>query len=291
MKKPRPVTLLLPTEKRIRRLDVGAFGVAALLASSAALIGLLAFGSFFFVEAAYWKITGWYANSENKVTTEYLSCLDREVTKFDGLLQSVFHSDDLVRSLYDLEPISSDARLVGIGGVNLSLGPDAELLRMERQIAFESWNLKRTRKGILEKMNAFSRMPLVMPTRGRLTSRFGVRMHPVLESTDFHEGLDIANHRGTTVYAPAKGRVSAVGFDKISGRFVRLDHGNGYETRYAHLQKISVAQGQAVERYEDIGTIGSTGRATGDHLHYEILLNGNPRNPETYILPDNYVVD
>ncbi len=291
MKKLRPVTLLVPTGNKIRRFNIGPFGLVALLVSSIAFIGSLAFGNYFFAETAYWTVVGWYTDCENNVTTRYLSCLDREVEKFDRLLQSVFHSDDIVRSLYDLEPISSDARQVGIGGANLSFGPDAELLRMERQIAFESWNLKRTRKGVLERMNSFSRMPLVMPITGRITSRFGVRVHPILESTLFHEGLDIANHRGTIVRAPAKGRISAVGVDNVSGRFVRIDHGNGFETRYAHLQKVFVTRGQIVNRYEMIGGVGSTGRATGDHLHYEIRLNGSPRDPETYILPDDYVVD
>ncbi len=291
MKMLQPLVLLVPGKKGIRRFELTVPSLFLSGMTALVLAACILCGNYCFAQAAYWTARGWYAGRENRVASRYLSYLDREVRRIDGLLQRVFQSNDIVRSLYDLEPISPEARRVGIGGANLSNAANSDLLRIERQIAFEQWNLKRTRTGIFEKMNAFGRLPLITPTAGRITSRFGVRVHPVLESTDFHQGLDIANRGGTQVLAPAKGRIADIGYDPVSGRYIRINHGNGFETWYAHLQKVLVVGGQAVSRHQAIGTIGRTGRATGDHLHYEIHYGGQAKDPETYILPEKYVVD
>lgn len=127
-------------------------------------------------------------------------------------------------------------------------------------------------------------MPSIWPVQGFLTSRFGYRMSPVSGRRDFHKGLDISARTGTPVVAPAAGTVSSVGRDGAYGNTVNIRHGSGIITKYAHLQRYVVKDGQAVRRGTIIGYVGSTGRSTGPHLHYEVLLNGVNVNPLRYIL-------
>jgi murein DD-endopeptidase MepM/ murein hydrolase activator NlpD len=108
----------------------------------------------------------------------------------------------------------------------------------------------------------------------------GYRTDPVNgESGDFHPGLDIAGDRGQPVYATAAGEVTFSGRHGNYGNLIVIDHGYGLETRYGHLQGFSVGKGDQVKRGDVIGRVGSTGRATGNHLHYEVLANGTLLNP------------
>ena len=99
-----------------------------------------------------------------------------------------------------------------------------------------------------------------------------------------HKGLDISNRVGTPVWAPARGTVTFVGTDGGYGTCVMIDHGNNIVTRYAHLQKALVREGQYVQRGDVIAALGNTGRSTGPHLHYEVIVGGIPVNPMRYIL-------
>lgn len=122
--------------------------------------------------------------------------------------------------------------------------------------------------------------PSIWPTHGWLTSPMGYRTDPVNgESGDFHPGLDIAGERGQPVYATAAGKVTFAERHGTYGNLIVIDHGYGLETRYGHLQSFSVAKGEQVKRGDVIGQVGSTGRATGNHLHYEVLANGTLLNP------------
>jgi murein DD-endopeptidase MepM/ murein hydrolase activator NlpD len=102
-----------------------------------------------------------------------------------------------------------------------------------------------------------------------------------------HDGVDFPARKGTEVLATADGTVKVAKKlytpNKSYGREIVIDHGDGYETRYAHLSKVKVHKGQKVSRWEVIGEVGQTGRATGDHLHYEVILSGKRQNPEHYI--------
>ena len=122
--------------------------------------------------------------------------------------------------------------------------------------------------------------PSIWPAHGWLSSPMGYRKDPVNGAAgDFHPGLDIAGDRGQPVYATAAGRVTFAGGHGNYGNLLVIDHGYGLETRYGHLQAFSVGKNDQVKRGDVIGRVGSTGRATGNHLHYEVLANGTLLNP------------
>ena len=126
--------------------------------------------------------------------------------------------------------------------------------------------------------------PSIWPTQGFLTSGFGWRRSPFSGGGRMHKGLDISNRVGTPVWAPARGTVTFVGTDGGYGTCVMIDHGNNIVTRYAHLQKALVREGQYVQRGDVVAALGNTGRSTGPHLHYEVIVGGIPVNPMRYIL-------
>jgi murein DD-endopeptidase MepM/ murein hydrolase activator NlpD len=121
--------------------------------------------------------------------------------------------------------------------------------------------------------------PSIWPAVGWLTDRFGGRTNPVTGQPSTHEGLDISGDRGDPVFAAAEGTVQSAGWAGDYGNLVVVTHDFGLVTRYAHLSKILVKPGDVVRRGQTIGQIGSTGRSTGPHLHYEVWANGKPINP------------
>lgn len=126
--------------------------------------------------------------------------------------------------------------------------------------------------------------PSVRPTGGWVSSGFGYRRDPFTGRARLHKGMDFGANRGTPVYAPADGVVSFAGREGGYGKIVSIDHGYGIVTRYAHNSRLLVKSGQRVKRWEKISEVGSTGRSSGPHLHYEVRLNGVPVDPEKYIL-------
>ncbi len=127
--------------------------------------------------------------------------------------------------------------------------------------------------------------PLVLPlkTTFRLSSPFGMRRHPVTHKLRMHEGLDLAGAYGSPIYATADGVVAFAGWAGGYGRVVKIRHARGIETRYAHMSRIRVKKGQRVSQGDRIGDMGSSGRSTGSHVHYEIRVGGRPVNPAKYI--------
>lgn len=138
-------------------------------------------------------------------------------------------------------------------------------------------------EGLEGKSQKLAATPSIWPTDGYVTSRYGNRISPFTGRIQFHAGLDIAADFGTTVVAPARGRVVFAGMNGALGRMVELDHGYGLRTHYGHLLKANVKQGQTVERGTPIGEVGSTGRSTGPHLHYGVEVNGRNVDPNDYI--------
>ena len=121
--------------------------------------------------------------------------------------------------------------------------------------------------------------PSIWPVHGWLSAGYGMRADPFNGGRDFHPGLDISADKGTPIFATAAGKVELAAPSGDYGNLVVVDHGYGLVTRYGHLSKFSVWQGRDVKRGDIIGYVGSTGRATGPHLHYEVLANGKLMNP------------
>jgi murein DD-endopeptidase MepM/ murein hydrolase activator NlpD len=184
-----------------------------------------------------------------------------------------------------LSKLPAVIRSRAMGGVDLSNTPAAAaepdstfgLLRnllgaVESRLA----SLKTT----VQRQQALARaVPSIWPIAGWLSSGYGRRADPFDGGADFHPGLDIAADRGTPIYATADGTVDSAGYNGNYGNAVLVNHGFGIGTRFGHLSRVVVRAGQAVRRGDVIGYVGSTGRATSPHLHYEILLNGRPFNP------------
>ncbi|MDW7739235.1 MAG: M23 family metallopeptidase [Bacillota bacterium] len=126
--------------------------------------------------------------------------------------------------------------------------------------------------------------PSIWPARGRISSGFGMRPIPYSASGyQFHTGVDIIGARGTAIWATAAGEVIFTGYQGSYGNIVIIEHGYGYETLYAHLAGFSVNAGEYVEKGQNIGYMGSSGRTTGTHLHYEVHYNGSFVNPQNYM--------
>ncbi|GAA4872443.1 M23 family metallopeptidase [Paenibacillus vulneris] len=143
---------------------------------------------------------------------------------------------------------------------------------------------KQSKETLLEKRELALRTPGLWPTVSRtVTSPFGYRKDPITSKLSFHRGIDIAGKMNDPVLAAAKGTAITVGYDKFHGHHVVLEHGGGLRTWYMHLNEALVRQGDAVERGQQIGKLGSTGRSTGPHLHYEILHNGKSTDPKPYL--------
>jgi murein DD-endopeptidase MepM/ murein hydrolase activator NlpD len=129
-------------------------------------------------------------------------------------------------------------------------------------------------------------VPNIMPTKGWLTSAFSrARLHPILNKTRPHEGIDVSAPAGSAIVAPAAGVVTKTGYEGGYGNVVTIDHGNGIETLYAHCSRILVRPGARVERGQLIAKVGSTGLAVGPHLHYEVIVNGKNVDPKKYVMP------
>ena len=146
----------------------------------------------------------------------------------------------------------------------------------------------------MDEMRALStvayKTPLSAPTSNTTrSSGFGVRFDPFTGRPAFHSGLDFAGAFSTPIHATAPGVVSFTGVRTGYGNTIEIDHGGGFKTRYAHLQGISVSVGQRVAVGQRIGALGSTGRSTGPHLHYEIWVDGKPQNPDRYLRAGEYV--
>jgi murein DD-endopeptidase MepM/ murein hydrolase activator NlpD len=138
-------------------------------------------------------------------------------------------------------------------------------------------------------LNTIRYLPLGRPIKGSITSRFGKRKDPLNRRSAFHTGTDIRGKKGEPIYATADGVVTKSFRNGGYGNFVVIDHGNGYTTSFAHMQKYLVHKGDRVKRGQLIGKVGNTGRSTGSHLHYEITLNNKPINPYKFMKVDSLV--
>lgn len=158
------------------------------------------------------------------------------------------------------------------------------IMLLNRMINERIKSLQEISNYIQEQRSIYRATPNIWPVEGRITSFFGSRPHPWAEGyKDFHSGLDIAAEQGTPVRATASGIVKIAQWEGGYGKLVVIDHGHGFVTLYAHNSRLVVNPGDRVKRGQVIAYLGSTGAATGPHLHYEVRIDGNPVNPLRYV--------
>lgn len=156
-----------------------------------------------------------------------------------------------------------------------------ELVKISRE---EEKNFANLYEHLQDRVDRLTHTPSIQPALGWLSSRFGWRHNPFVGKKTFHAGLDVANKIGTPIFSPADGVVRRTGAMGSFGLVVIIDHGYNMMTKYAHTSKVYVQKGQKIKRGEKIAAIGSTGRSTGPHLHYQVEVAGKPVDPESFIL-------
>jgi murein DD-endopeptidase MepM/ murein hydrolase activator NlpD len=134
------------------------------------------------------------------------------------------------------------------------------------------------------------RLPIAPPVDNfSISSSFGKRQDPFTKRRAFHSGMDLAGAKRTSIYATSPGVVTFAGWKGPYGRLVEIDHGLGLRTRYGHLRKTLVKKGQKIDFRHKIGLMGSSGRSTGTHVHYEVVFDGKPLNPRKFLKAGKYV--
>ena len=181
-------------------------------------------------------------------------------------------------------PMEEDMTELGVArdGLVKQMHSDLDQLRAETMTQEKSFT--EVHEYLFKQTSLFASTPAIWPARGWITGTFGYRISPFTGLRQMHEGLDIANAVGTPVFAPADGIVSKVARENGLGKTISINHGYGIVTRYGHFSDIYVHVGKRVKRGEKVAAVGNTGRSTGPHLHYEVLVNGINVSPEKYIL-------
>ncbi|MFO7556243.1 MAG: M23 family metallopeptidase [Desulfobacterales bacterium] len=231
----------------------------------------------------------------------------KQIQKFADEINSIKTSlvkldtfEKKIRVIANIENSSEQDSLFGIGG-SIPEDLDSQLPLTEkhntllremheqtRGLALASVSQQKVFESLYESLksqrNLLSSTPSIRPTEGWLSSGFGYRISPFTGLREFHKGIDIAGKKLTEIIATADGVVTFSGKNGLYGNMIKIDHGHGMVSRYGHIHKTLKKQGEAVKRGDVIALMGNTGRSTGHHLHYEILLNGLPVNPNKYIL-------
>jgi murein DD-endopeptidase MepM/ murein hydrolase activator NlpD len=201
----------------------------------------------------------------------------RELNELSNRVEAV---EDTSRKLAEKSGVVNENPFPGTGGPALPLGINS-LTALEDKMNKLERNMHTYESVLLER----GYTPSVWPVLGKLESGFGGRRNPFGGSSyEFHSGQDIDAAWGDPVVAGASGVVTFIGWQNGYGQLVVVDHGGGLTTRYGHLSHIDVVQGQSVARSQFIGRVGSTGRSTGPHLHYEVRINDEPVDPLQYLL-------
>jgi len=216
-------------------------------------------------------------------------------TRLGELQAQVLHLDTLGERLAGIAGIKREAPppastlLAGQGGafVPAPLGADElqrEIDRLSREVDVRTDELALLESSFLEKRVKERLLPTALPVKEAfLGSPFGHRSDPILGQRAKHEGIDFNAETGTPVVVAADGVVLSAGWQSDFGNMIDVDHGDGLTTRYAHLSRMNVKAGSLVKRGERIGAVGSTGRSTGSHLHFEVRMLGIAQNPAHFL--------
>lgn len=230
--------------------------------------------------------------------------MNREMENVEKVLGHLQETDDnLYRTIFETEPVPSSYREGGIGGVNryeelegfsnsdLIVETATRLDRIRKKIYVQSQSFDELIAFAREKEEMLRSIPAIQPVSNkdlkRTASGFGFRIHPIYKIAKFHNGMDFTAPTGTDVYATGDGVVSTVKSARRElGNHIIIDHGFGYQSVYAHLDRFNVRVGQKVRRGDVIGFVGNTGLSTAPHLHYEVLANGRNVDPALFYFND-----
>ena len=243
---------------------------------------------------------------ENAAYRNELNQIRQQLASIDQNFEELSDKDkDIYRSIYEADPISDEIREAGIGGTdkydyldNSSLS-DAQLIKaikekmdaLDRQFEVQKKSYKELAALANDKASFLASIPAIQPVSNkqlkRIASGFGYRIDPFYRTPKLHAGIDFTAPRGSAIYATADGVIQRVerrawGY----GLHIIINHGNGYTTLYGHMSKTMVKRGQKVVRGQRIGNVGSTGKSTAPHLHYEVKKDGQHQNPAFYFFND-----
>lgn len=233
---------------------------------------------------------------ENRIVRKEISRIEKEFTRLNSLIDSLEAYDKKLRTYASLQPIDEDIRSMGIGGRvpetgtvssdvrghMTSLSETLDELLARSRLQKESFDELLTY--LEEKRYLRNHTPSIAPVQGWFISGYGNRIDPFTGQVKMHEGLDIAAPPGTPIVAPADGTVRSVHRSTGFGLTLVIDHGYGYRTLYGHCQRVKADVGTRVKRGDIIAYVGTTGKATGPHLHYEVHVARKPVNPIGYII-------
>jgi len=263
---------------------------------------LLAFGFYFVFTSFFDSVEDQVLKEENVGLKTQLQILEDRINRSENALSGLIEKDDHnYRVILDTEPLPAEVRRGGSGGSekfdrdDLSEVPavlhDYEALaKLKSQLDVEVQSYKTLQSLLNERIRMWASRPAIQPINNKqlnqLHMRFGARMHPIFKVVKEHNGLDLSAPKGTPVYATGDGKVIRANRSGTYGKVIYINHGHGYETRYAHLSSFGVRPGQNIQRGQIIGYVGSTGTSMSCHLHYEVLFNNKHLNPINFFQRD-----
>ena len=241
--------------------------------------------------------------SQNEKLLNLYESLDERLDVYDRTLSSLRVLDDSIyRSLIGKSPLPWSIREAGVGGIDLGnalnltsypkrvISTAQKINSLESHLQIQENSYKEVLKEAFKNQDKLDRLPAIMPIYNEnllmTGSGFGMRFHPILKIWRMHEGIDFYAYTGTDVFATADGYVRAVHKSETFGNVIVIDHGYGIQTFYAHLSKFLVKRGERVKRGHVIGEVGNTGLSQGQHLHYEVHVNGKEVDPVNYFFKD-----
>ncbi len=252
-----------------------------------------------------------YEKENSTLRSEY-TVLNTQLQEVESQLAELRNRDDrFYRSILSLEPIPSSIREAGTGGAErdmhlrnlrepgLVVSVSQRIDKISSRMQIQSMSLEDVYEEAVSNQHFLACKPSINPISSAdpywLTSTYGYRNDPFTKRQTVHYGIDLAGPYGLDIHCTGEGTVISAGGNRYGyGKEVLVDHGFGYTTKYAHLQKIHVKRGQKLKRGEVLGTLGSTGRSTGPHLHYEVRKNGHPVNPMYFfyenLAPGEYTI-
>ena len=236
--------------------------------------------------------------ADYKYLTETLVNLNTQLEEVSDQVVKIEAKDKAIRTYSGLPQIDQDIRQLGVGGTNFrefnyndipkdftnkisEIGMNVDALARKVKLELNSYNF------LVDQVRNHSDNLMIIPSirpvkEGYLSSGFGYRNDPFTDKIRFHYGQDFAVNTGTKVYAPADGKIKYSNNQGGYGKVIKIDHGNGFRTIYAHLSEIKVKRGSKVKRGDLIAISGNSGRTVGPHLHYEVHQYGAPQNPLDY---------